>query len=694
MSETPRPPVDLSLGREAKLLASGSSSESKESRRSPENRALQIAGFNVLFKKYEEKMAPLWGRLEKGEDLSDQERKDAIGYKVTLDGVERLTAEPHRLDNPALPEGLPGDEFVNTYQTPDGRVRKQREGLVTNHMTDWAQREIDSGNDDRLLKLSRQVVWENSMPYAELHKTPGSINLEDRTRQEAGAFIHDTGEGSSGRNAEGQKIRDSRHPDGSKEHELEDWVAAETELRSREEYIIDPPLPTDRLNFVNPPRFEFDPDIEPREINVPDVIENGPVRTGRIREIRSDEEIREWIVDLGGGVRKVGETNFSSDYRVPAARSIDDLEKMDSVNARGAVDSERELLDKVHDRDRKSRIVEDKFGERNDSDEARLDEAVAESKSFREKVLVEEAGISDEKIESEVEARGERLSKIKGVGKRIWDRTRAYARDKIPSVGWPKIPMPGKKAGLVGVGALAMVLIAQCGEKNKAQPAEMPGRTYEPNAPTQIMMDRPGLTSPPQIVESVTGSPFEASVKPVSPEVPVAPEGGFGGGKGPATKEEDFSVAEGKQNVRGLVEHQLAQKLNPGFKRVSDEAKAAKARGENVNYADVTGDYAAGTLEDFKGKLKDQYGEKRAREIYDKFINDLVDQEESVLVNYNQGVSVAPDGTIEGITDKVNLIDLNKEAEVSFSMAANGGYSSTQYRGVLDQFESSFKPGE
>ncbi len=287
----------------------------------PERRTAQLLGFNALFKFYEEANRPLWERLEKGEELSEQERKSAVGYKITLDGIERLTQEPHRLGEAALPDTLAGDEFANTYVTPDGRTKKQREGLVTNHMTKWAQGEIDAGNTNAALRLSREIVWENSLPYPELHTTPGSISLEDRIRQEAGGFIHDTGEGPEGRNIHGVKVRDSQHPHGTEEHALEDWITAETELGEREEYIINPPLPTDALTFVNPPKIVFDPDAEPRDIHIPDRVENGPVNPGRVRSRRSDEQIKQWVVDLGGKEVSVGPVNVTNEYRVPAERA-------------------------------------------------------------------------------------------------------------------------------------------------------------------------------------------------------------------------------------------------------------------------------------------------------------------------------------------------------------------------------------
>lgn len=756
MSETPKPPItDLGI-RDESGLGGRSPFESKEASKTPENRALQLAGFNFLFKKYEEKMAPLWGRLESGEDLSDQERKDAIGYKITLDGIERLTAEPHITNEPALPDGLPTDEFVNTYHTPDGRVKKQREGLVTNHMTQWAQREIDGGNRDPRIKLARQVVWENSLPYSQLHSTPNSISLEDRIRQEAGAYIHDTGEGNDGRDSSGRKIRDSKHPSGSKEHELDDWMSAEKELGGREEYVIDPPLPTDSIKFVNPPRFEFDPDIEPRKVYIPDRDESGPVIPGRVKERRSDEEIREWTVDLGGGVKSVGRVDVEIDYREPAKRNIGEANDVQAMSGESsdnaklpdkALAGEREPFEadlnvlktpgtdggvlveppkklsldidegeivkripttgapirEIPEWMRGEGVERGRYGEVIPvvTEEGEPKRPIVERERFGmspERGIIDASGAFWPEKSPEIETgaeeskRGERLARLKGA-KEIWGRAKNFIKDKIPSVRWPKIKTPsasntGKTAALVGVALVAVALIENCGGDSKPREAAMPGNTYGPNPPSGLMMDRPGLVTPPQVIESVTGEPFKEAVKPA----PI--EAGFGGGKGPATIEEDFTVAQGKQDVRGLVENQLAQMLNPEFKKVSDDLKAAKARGENVDYANATRDWAAGTVEDFKNKLKDQYGEARAEEIYDKFIKELSDQEKSVIVNYNQGAKVEPDGTITGVTDRMNLLDMGKEAEITFSMAVNGGYSSVRDGGILAPYQSSFRPGE
>lgn len=614
MSETP-PPPGAALSKLPRTEVSGTTHPHEpggERLRLPENRTLQITGFNTLFKFYEDANRPLWERLERGENLSDQERKDAIGYKITLDGVERLTAEPHIAGQRALPHTIPSDEFINTYKTPDGRTRKQREGLVTNHMTAWADREIGAGNEDRALHLSREVVWENSLPYPQLHTSAGSISLEDRINQEAGAFVHDTGEGEEGRNIHGVKIRDSQHPANTSEHSLDDWVMAEHEMGGREEYVIDPPLPTDAITFVNPPRLEVDDDVEPRHVYIPDRVENGPARPGRVRSRRPEEEIRQWIGDLGGGVSRVGKVNVVSDYRVPALRetgsepvqppTIREVRPSEETRARGIMGTSwgRGLGDRVRS-------------------------LVTSLPSVNLKRAAKWLGIAVGVAAVALLNKDDRATSTHQAAK----TTEGATRESF----MPNRPMPEVVDARIIDGS-----VAPTGPKF-SEAAFNPAKTPEESLHPQVQK--------PEFVATFQG-----------------------GGKGLDTKKVDFSLAEDEQQIKGLTEDQLAQMVNPQYR---EYVASMKAKGQNVNPSEG---WSSGTMLMLQEEMEKKYGEARGKEVYQSLINTLTERMKYVLRNYNPEVVINAYGDIVDISKskkEVTLYDLGREAQSDLdSIIVNG----------------------
>jgi len=717
---TPRTAIALSSISE---ISNGSPTPDSSPERgpTPERRTVQILGFNTLFKLYEGANRPLWERLQKNEELSDQERKDAISYGVTLDGINRLTEEIHMPGQPALPEDIAGDEFVNTYVTPDGRTRKQREGLVTNHMTAWAQREIDAGNTDRLLALSRQIVWENSLPYSDLHTTPGSISEQDRIRQEAGAFIHDTGEGREGRNLFGLKIRDSQHPQGSYEHALEDWVKAENEVREREEYIIDPPTPTDAITFVNPPKYELDPSIEPREVHIPDVVETGPVRPGRVRSRRTNEEIRQWIVDLGGGVRSVGPVNVTSEYRSPAIRNIGDesAATIGSTARDVGEPSEEGARTLSGDTPRGISAAVDIIPDTTDTSDG-ASEPISEDKTPLIRVapgFAGEAGVTrgtygellpPERIEPVTEGSGESVKpEVKGwMGEDAegdtYDESGAFDQLKKLREGvlTGELADPSERAKReeIRAGRLGKLNFVKkwWDRANKyvknIPPTELPKISLPPKPGSRagliaagiglvaimaVLIDNCSGKPGQQRGEALPQQPDKPPIEAVVPEPVFGPEAVHGtiampvpptGERDPQppglpkydTKVEDFSGISGPQYVDGLAKDQIAQAVDPLVygKEVQDARAEKRAVDPQLGGAQER-------LDKMRDDLIRQYGEPKGTAIFNEVVKGFSEVTKEVIDNRNPGIAtIAPNGAIlfTGQPQNLTLPDTATEA--------------------------------
>ncbi len=240
---------------------------------------------------------------------------------------------------------------------------------------------------------------------------------------------------------------------------------------------------------------------------------------------------------------------------------------------------------------------------------------------------------------------------------------------------------------LLGLAGIAMVLLS--GRDGKVSspngPTAMPGSQY---GPIERVYDRPQMTSVlPAEERAYTIDPNQNRVIDIKGKAPE----GFKG-KGPDTIVEDFSLAGDKQSVKGIVEDQLAQLLNPEYKSKVGEMRA---QGKTV---DPNEGWSSGTLEDFKTKLTDQFGEQKAKDIYEKLIDYLVTSERYTIEDYNRGkVAIAEDGDTVMFTDgsrKLTVLDMNTEGKTAIALAVKGSYSVPGDEKFVDPFMSNFKPGD
>jgi hypothetical protein len=276
------------------------------------SRETTINAFNHIYTRYEAAMSPLLTRLEAGENLTAEERRNANAFRVTRDGLRNVVGEEHRPGTPAIPDNLGSDEWNNVYRDADGKVLgKQREGIVTNHMLDWIDGEIKNQGSSASAAdmMSRDMLRASSGTYAELHSTPGSMDRELRVRQEAGAIIHPDPKRDSTISQDNETDRQA--------HERDDWQMASDEIDNRLELVL-PPLKTNMPNVkvVNPSTVRVD-EGETVKVHIPD--SDGPAPFRVLPEGPSTV-----VVDGGGGEVTIPKVEVTSDYVPPVERSIPD----------------------------------------------------------------------------------------------------------------------------------------------------------------------------------------------------------------------------------------------------------------------------------------------------------------------------------------------------------------------------------
>lgn len=703
-------------------------------------RGTAINAFNNIFKKYSEAMSPLLARLEAGENLSNEERRDANAYRVTRDGVNNTVSREYRPDQPAIPDDLSSDEWTNVYKDPDGKVvGKQQEGIPTNHMLKWIDGEIaKQGEHPNAADLmSRDMLRASSGTYAELHSTPGSIDRETRVRQEAGAIIHP------------DPTRDSRISQDNETdraaHERDDWQMASDEIDERTELVL-PPLKTEGSSFVNVPKVVVDDTAEPKRVHVPDhddvkpPYEPRPVLSGG-------------IIDLGGGTVTLpvgGE--ITSDYIVPVGRSIPDRLAAPAEPHPMDTDLPGTLPGTIDEGDEFKRLKEDVDGKLKaaglpPSDEKPFDslddsagsgvepgdpgfrfgmpprrdgeDSGDRSGAFypigdprRESAPTEGAESTEgpeDAAEKAAGARGERLAKT-GLARRLWDRARDFVGRSAPDDDWlaPRVDAPlkpgytGKRVGRwIALALVVAAVVATCARPGAGGPqassgAEpFPGNQYPK---MEQVVDRPQMTTPLPAEEAAAVIAPEQK-QPAPPAAEVKPAGGFegGGGRSIATSEHDFSMAGEKQSLKGETEDLLAQLVSPEYKAYVDKMKS---EGKVVDAAQGG---SKDVLDKFKAKLVEQFGDQAGQEKYDKILKGLTEQQRYVLENLNGpggskvGIGEDGDAIIRGPEwdGKLRLVDMSRDSD-GFMTVISGitgkGYSSLD-AGVLDQYTVGFTPG-
>ncbi len=500
----------------SELPAPRATPESSPRVESRPERGTAINAFNNIFKKYSEAMSPLLTRLEAGENLSSEERRDANAYRVTRDGVNNTVSREYRPDQPAIPDDLVSDEWTNVYKDPDGKVvGKQQEGIPTNHMLKWIDGEIAKQGErpNAADLMSRDMLRASSGTYAELHSTPGSIDRETRVRQEAGAIIHP------------DPTRDSRISQDNETdraaHERDDWQMASDEIDERTELVL-PPLKTETPSVVNVPKIVVDDTAEPRRVHVRDhddvkpPYEPRPVLSGG-------------IIDFGGGTVTLPPGEITSDYIVPVGRSIPDRLAAPAEPHPMDTDLPGTLPGTIDEGDELKRLREDVDGKLEaaglpPSDEKPFDSLDDSAGSGiepgdpgfrfgmppRREAAPTEGAESTEGPEDAAEkaagARGERLAKT-NLARRLWDRARDFVGRSAPDDDWlaPRVDAPlkpgytGKRVGRwIALALVVAAVVATCARPGAGGPqassgAEpFPGNQYPK---MEQVVDRPQPTS-------------------------------------------------------------------------------------------------------------------------------------------------------------------------------------------------------
>lgn len=708
---------------------------------------------------YREEMAPLWDRLKRGDALNPQKRRDAIGYHITMQGIKNITGREPGPGETSWPDNLATDEFTNIYKDESGDVvGKQREGLRIKHIDEWLDRKIKeakaAGRSTAVLELSKATLEGSSAPYSELHKE--GLTIEQRKRQEAGALRHANQE----TDEFGRQILDSQIPQDNETnraaHEREDWSYAEAELDGPNgeqggalELVVPPPPAPEVPQLTNVPTLRVDENLPTKRVEVPGSDGLPPIYVSGESRDRAGQAI-----DMGGGeivvpptevvrtgmdvsprsipenLQGQGEPEHAPSY--PAEGTSSEGPGGESRSEVGPPRSSSEGPPPYNASTAEGSGANAGFGvgdlppgPKTGEYDGSVPQPTRAEGSVRSEPTGSGAGIDEsdpnfrfglpprkegedgaeagfETAEAEATGkRADRLARLSAAKTLWWDRTKNYIASRIPSIDLPKIPRPPRPgsrtrlaAAAIGLAALAMVVIDNCsGQQGKPGAAGMPEQPDKPQI--GVMIDRPGVPTP-WPAEEVAAVIAPEQNQPAAPAAEVKPAGGFEGGKGKgvATTEQDFSYAGEKQSLRGVTKDQLAQLLNPEYKAYVDKMKT---EGKTV---DPNEGWSKGTLDAFKAKLVEQFGEQEGQTKYDRILNDLTEQERYVVENYNGpggskvGIGADQDAIVfAGADKKLQLLDMNKEGAVTVIMGIKGGYSSPGDENFLTQYQTNFKPG-
>lgn len=705
---------------------------------------------------YREEMAPLWDRLKRGDNLTPQERRDAIGYHVTMEGIKNITGREPQPGEPSWPDNLATDEWTNEYKDENGNVvGKQREGLRIKHLTDWLDRKIKQAQsdgrakDEFMFKASKADLEASSAPYSKLHSSEGSIDIETRKRQEAGAWIHASEEMDS----QDRRVRDSQIPQDNETnraaHEREDWMFASEELDGPNgeqggalELVVPPPPTPEIPRLANVPTLRVDENLPTKRVEVPGNDGLPPVY------VSEEGSGSGGTVDMGGGeiVPPPGEIvrtgvdvaprtipeNLRSSGRSESSRP-GDFAVSDEVSGGsegvGGVGDDRlsadrdafgEALDEALDSSGVDRNLppglnpsspDFRFGMPPAGDVSGGFYPEGDSRRERESTEGSESTEGPEDAaEKEAGARSERLAKT-GLARKLWDRARDFVGRSAPDDDWlaPRVDAPlrpgysGKRVGRwIALALVVAAVVATCARPGAGGPqassgAEpFPGNQYPK---MEQVVNRPQMTTPAPAEEAAAVIAPEQN-QPAASSAEVKPAGGIegGGGRSISSSEHDFSFAGEKQSLKGVTEDQLAQLLSPEYKAYVDKMKS---EGEAVD-AEEGG--SKDILDKFKTKLIGQFGDQEGQLKYDTIISNLTEQQRYVLENLNGpggskvGIGADRDAIIRGPewNGKLNLVDMSKDSDgfmtVIKGITGRGGYSSSD-AGVLEQYTVGFNSG-